>query len=69
MSHRKAKFRMMKFSTNPSMARHLANDDQLNDIDDIDDLFDNIKCLGSDMKEKIEDQDLGGAFTDMLVQQ
>jgi len=27
MSHRKAKFRMMKFSTNPSMARHLANDD------------------------------------------
>lgn len=41
--HRKPKFRIMKFHTDPNMALKMANAEESDGIDDIDDLFDTIK--------------------------
>ena len=61
----------MKFHTDPKMALKMANAEESDGIDDIDDLFDAIKYNSTgatqNIKDKITDIDIGDAFQTLVA--
>ena len=55
-AHRKPKFQIMRFSTDPTSAFHLANENQPDDIDDIDGLFDELKYQTSGAANTVQEK-------------